>query len=278
MTPPPETKIFIKNLPADIKEKEVSYIFSKYGAVQSSDVIMWPGTPSLSSTGSLLPYDLTLSSRQKIEWQACAFITYSTADAANTAIRALNGVYKPRSSSKEPLTVCLARTGALPEPVELGRPPAPAPVEQGASSSFSTSAALAAPVSSSFSSAPPAASATANYVAEKTRCKLFVGNLKSDCPRPNLTVVFGEWGRVVNVHVMSGKSKFGSACAFVEMATPGEAEVALKAMHHKLDPRIGSGTAPITVTYFQSQSSGKAATTVAGSGSSGFSRYTPYQL
>ncbi|CAE8638304.1 unnamed protein product, partial [Polarella glacialis] len=119
---PAESKIFVKNLPSDIKEKEVQYIFSKYGTVESADVIMWPGTPTLGLSGSLAPFDV--SARQKVEWQACAFVTYTSADAASTAIRALNGVYRPRSSSQEPLAVLLARQGALPEPVQSGQAPA----------------------------------------------------------------------------------------------------------------------------------------------------------
>jgi len=272
---PADAKIFVRNLPADIKEKEVKYIFSKYGTVRSSDVIMWPGLPTLCANGSLAPLEISLANRQKTDWQACAFITYSTADAAATAIRALNGVYRPRSSSPEPLAVMLARPGALPDPVQSGLMLAPTEEQV---------AALMALEKGNFSTGPMAASATASYVAEKTRCKLFVGNLHSEIPRERLSQVFGEWGRVVNVHVMTGKSKFGSACAFVEMATPSEAEVALKALHQKYEPRIGSMTAPVTVTYFQSQSSGKAAATLATQaaqgfgGAGGFSRTGPYQL
>ncbi|CAJ1431972.1 unnamed protein product [Effrenium voratum] len=270
---PTDAKIFVRNLPADIKEKEVKYIFSKYGSVQSVDVIMWPGVPSLSANGNLASTELTLSSRQKIDWQACAFINYSTAEAAATAIRALNGVYRPRSSSPEPLAVMLARPGALPEPVQSGL--APAPVED----QVAIMTAAVEKAGSNFGTAATA-TATASYVAEKTRCKLFVGNLHSEIPKERLSQVFGECGRVVNVHVMTGKSKFGSACAFVEMATPSEAELALKALHQKYEPRIGSMTAPVTVTYFQSQSSGKAAQAMGGptlGGFQGFSnRFAPY--
>ncbi|OLP98461.1 28 kDa ribonucleoprotein, chloroplastic [Symbiodinium microadriaticum] len=272
-----DTKIFVKNLPSDIKEKEVKYIFSKYGVVQAADVIMWPGTPTLCPNGNLASVETPLSTRQKVEWQACAFITYSKAEAAGTAVKALNGVYRPRSSSPEPLAVMLARPGALPDPVQSGLP---APQDEQVAVIANVDK-----VGSNFSSSlPAAATATASYVAEKTRCKLFVGNLHSEIPRERLSQVFGEWGRVVNVHVMTGKSKFGSACAFVEMATPAEAEIALKALHQKYEPRIGSMTAPVTVTYFQSQSSGKAAQALGSSAvpgfsqAGGFSRYTPYQV
>jgi len=289
-----EAKIFAKGLPSDIKEKEVRYIFGKYGALISADVVMWPAPPTLCPNGCLAPVELNLTGRrERPDWQACAFVTYGSADAAATAIRALNNVYRVRGgSSAEPISVCAARSGALPEPVQAASAgaAATAPVASGLDRAAAEKAslngfnALLQPASADkapFSSAP--ASATASYVAEKTRCKLFVGNLFANLPREALTTVFGEFGRVVNVHLMTGKSKFGSACAFVEMATPQEAEVALGAMHQKYEPRIGSGTAPITVTYFQSQSSGKAGQTIAGSGTpgpqrtrAGSERYTPF--
>mmetsp|Transcript_31549 Transcript_31549/g.90489 ORF Transcript_31549/g.90489 Transcript_31549/m.90489 type:complete len:290 (+) Transcript_31549:100-969(+) len=287
-----QAKIFAKGLPADIKEKEVRYIFSKYGTLVSADVVMWPATPSLCPNGCLAPVELNLTGRrERPDWQACAFVTYSTPDAAATAIRALNNVYRVRGgSSAEPISVCAARSGALPEPVQAASaaataaPPASAverpAAEKAPPNGFNgppTSVADKAP----FSGAP--ASATATYVAEKTRCKLFVGNLFANLPREALTTVFSEFGRVMNVHVMTGKSKFGSACAFVEMSNPQEAEIALRAMHQKFEPRIGSGTAPITVTYFQSQSSGKAGQTAAGAAGSGpqrtrsgSERYSPF--
>lgn len=277
---PADAKIFVKNLPADIKEKEVRYIFSKYGSVQKADVIMWPGPPVLALSGSLETLQLTVSSRQKLDWQACAFVVYSTADAASMAIRALNGIYRPRTSSPEPLAVMLARPGALPEPVQSGLAPVSATSEELVLIG-SSGGAVPDRAGNNFSLGPTA-SATASYIAEKTKCKLFIGNLHAEIPKERVSAVFGEWGRVLNVHVMTGKSKFGSACAFVEMATPPEADAALKGMHQKYEPRIGSMTAPVTVTYFQSQSSGKAAqsASVPGSGKvpAGFSRYTPYTL
>lgn len=288
-----EAKIFAKGLPADIKEKEVKYIFSKYGTLVSADVVMWPAPPALQPNGCLAPVELNLAGRRdRPDWQACAFVTYSTADAAATAIRALNNVYRVRGgSSSEPISVCAARSGALPEPVQAASagaavPPLASNLERPAAEKAQTNG-FNAPAAASADKAPfsaaPTASATATYVAEKTRCKLFVGNLFPNLPMQALTTVFSDYGRVINVHVMTGKSKFGSACAFVEMSNPQEAEVALRAMHQKFEPRIGSGTAPITVTYFQSQSSGKAGQTVAGTGASGpqrtragSERYSPF--
>mmetsp|Transcript_123036 Transcript_123036/g.342677 ORF Transcript_123036/g.342677 Transcript_123036/m.342677 type:complete len:295 (+) Transcript_123036:55-939(+) len=292
---PPEAKIFVKGLPADIKEKEVRYIFSKYGTLISADIVMWPAIPTLCPNGCLAPVELNLTGRrERPAWQACAFVTYSTADTATTAIRALNNVYRVRGgNSSEPISVCIARSGALPEPVQAAATATSAPLpppqtlerpgaEKAPLNGFNAPPPAVAADKTLFSAAP--ASATASYVAEKTRCKLFVGNLFANLPKEALAAVFAEFGRVVNVHVMTGKSKFGSACAFVEMSNPQEAEIALRAMHQKYEPRIGSGTAPITVTYFQSQSSGKAGQTLAGTGAPapqrsskpGSERYSPF--
>lgn len=266
MAPVPDrARVFVKNLPHDIKEKEVKYIFSKYGTLVSADLIMWPGTPQLGPGGTLQPTELASARKERPQWTACAFVAYSSAEKAATAIRALNGVYKVRSSSTEPVSVSVVSSGTLPDAAAqtaLATTTSSTPIDK-AALSFS-----GAP-SSTFSD--QAGSATASFVAEKTRCKLFVGNLSADLAKETLAAVFGAYGRVISTHVMTGKSKFGSACAYVEMATPKEADLAVASMHQKHEPRIGTGSAPITVTYFQSQSSGKA-----GQPNTQSSRFAPY--
>lgn len=258
MAPPPEAKVFVKGLPPDIKEKDVKYIFSRYGTLISTDIVMWPTAPTLCSNGSLAPVEVSLTSRrERPTWHACAFITYSTADAAATAIRALHNVYRVHGGS-EPISVCMVRPGALPEPVRATATASAAVQSLESTGGFSSGA-----------------SATASYVAEKTRCKLFVGNLHATLPKEALAAAFSEFGKVINAHVMTGKSKFGSACAFVEFSNPQEADFALRGMHQKFDPRIGSGTAAITVTHFQSQSSGKAGQAMA-TNPTGSLRYSPF--
>jgi len=258
MAPPLEAKVFVKGLPPDIKEKDVKYIFSRYGTLISTEIVMWPTAPILGSNGCLTPVEVSLTSRrERPNWHACAFITYGTADTAATAIRALHNVYRVHGGS-EPISVCMVRSGALPEPVQA-----------------TATASTAAPSQESLGGFSGGASATASYVAEKTRCKLFVGNLQGTLSKEAIAAAFSEFGKVVNAHVMTGKSKFGSACAFIEFSNPQEADLALRAMHQKFEPRIGSGTAPITVTYFQSQSSGKAGQAVSTS-TSGSSRYNPF--
>ena len=58
------------------------------------------------------------------------------------------------------------------------------------------------------------------FLGHSDEVKLFVGNLHPEITQVALQSVFSIWGQVVNVHVKKGKSKFGSACAFVELARP----------------------------------------------------------
>jgi len=273
MVPPDDAKIFARKLPLDIKEKEVRYIFSKYGTILSADVVMWPVTPSVSLSGSLAPVEVHMGSRRDpLDWHACALVTYTTAEAAATAIRALHNVYRARSSSAEPISVSTVRAAAL-QPPEPEPPSQPSrdrgPFGSSAEDSGGDKVFAAAPVPAAPSQtaagfvksgntlmAAPLYAPMVQQVAAKSRCKLFVGNLHGDVSRVALTNVFSQWGRVVDIRVMTGKSKFGSACSFIELATPAEAESAMNGLHQTYDARIGSGTVPITVTFFHSQSSG----------------------
>merc|ERR1719203_1139315 len=75
--------------------------------------------------------------------------------------------------------------------------------------------------------------------------KLFVGNLPDDVSEDALQYVFGTYGKVEHVHIMTGKSKTGNACAFVEFAAAGDAETAILTLHDKYEIKPGAG--PILV-------------------------------
>lgn len=79
------------------------------------------------------------------------------------------------------------------------------------------------------------------------KTKLFVGNLPADMTAEVLSTVFRTYGTVTNTHVMAGKSKSGQSCAFVEYATPLEAETAVLTLHEKYEIRPGDGS--IIVKY-----------------------------
>merc|ERR1719436_2016287 len=71
--------------------------------------------------------------------------------------------------------------------------------------------------------------------------KLFVGNLPADVNAEMINAVFGTYGTVTNMHIMSGRSKSGQACAFVTYASPLEAETAILTLHEKYEVREGEG-------------------------------------
>lgn len=250
-------RLFVTRLPADIKEDEVSYIFGKYGKVVSVELVhgVRGGDVAIQYRGmALAPVELHLlptaggrATGGGRGEQACAFVTYGTGEAAEIAIRVLNNVYSVRSSSKDPIGVRLATSDDLPEtPFEPPKPSAEV-IAAANTPQFLTPKQTA---NTGFSDGPT--TSTYSHVIAKAKCKLFIGNLHPDITQMALMNVFATWGKVVNVHIKTGKSKFGSACAYLELARPEQAEMARLALHNQFDPRIGAGGAPIQVTFFQS--------------------------
>merc|ERR1719446_1805653 len=80
-------------------------------------------------------------------------------------------------------------------------------------------------------------------------CKLFVGDLPGDIAREALFAVFSTYGTVTDVHLMTGKSRSGAACALVEYSNSLEAQTAINTLHQKYEIRPGSGM--ITVRHFE---------------------------
>jgi len=77
--------------------------------------------------------------------------------------------------------------------------------------------------------------------------RLFVGNLPADISEDSLNYVFGTYGKVVDVHVITGKAKSGQSCALIEMGNVEEAETAIATLHEKYEIRPGDG--PIMVKF-----------------------------
>jgi len=242
-------KLFVGSLPPDLTTEELSLVFGTYGAC--SDVHIMQGK---STSG-----------------QSCAFVVYESADAANNAIAALNGVYSFREDGSPPITVSWARQGGS------GGPPPGGPGR-----GMSTLNAVAPPSSlvgmgggnvRGMGGAPIGASTGGGYVPllnaaaghvqgsvnpppppavpqGMQRTKLFVGNLPTDIQQEAIQMVFSHYGSVTNIHIMQGKSKSGQACAFVEYSTPVEAETAILTLHEKYEIRPGEGA--IMVKYASS--------------------------
>mmetsp|Transcript_52217 Transcript_52217/g.93670 ORF Transcript_52217/g.93670 Transcript_52217/m.93670 type:complete len:370 (-) Transcript_52217:57-1166(-) len=71
--------------------------------------------------------------------------------------------------------------------------------------------------------------------------KLYVGNLPSDIVKEDLEQVFAHYGRLEDVHVMTGRSKSGQAAAFVRYSNPREASDCIAAMAQGYEIRPGEG-------------------------------------
>lgn len=71
--------------------------------------------------------------------------------------------------------------------------------------------------------------------------KLFVGNLPSDINEESMRYVFGNYGTVTCVHIMTGKSRSGSACAFVEYGSALEASTAMATLNDNYEIKPGCG-------------------------------------
>ena len=69
--------------------------------------------------------------------------------------------------------------------------------------------------------------------------KLFVGNLPEDVSVEKLAFVFSHYGRVQSVRIMTNTSTYDNACAFVEMGTSTEADLAIQTLHGKYEPDFG---------------------------------------
>jgi len=72
-------------------------------------------------------------------------------------------------------------------------------------------------------------------------CKLYIGNLPADITSDAIEMVFGTYGRVLDVHVMNARAKNGQSCAFVLYSTSTEAKTCMAAMQTGYEIRPGEG-------------------------------------
>lgn len=248
-------KLFVGNLPSDTSREEIEAVFSAYGVV--ADVHIMDGTRSASG-------------------QSCAFVVYQRQAEAEYAIASLDGVYSARPGL-EPITVKLARPPAMQSALPASHSQAFAwggagsALGQGGHAGASLMAHrpgvisglghVQAPAISSTARAPhaiapraaaPRAAVTGafgvpappppNPSVSMQPSKVFVGNLPADIREEAIHHVFGHYGMVRQVHVMTGRSKSGQSCAFVEYSSPSEAETAILTLHEKYEIRPGEGT------------------------------------
>eukprot|EP00419_Tripos_fusus_P027896 CAMPEP_0172724088 /NCGR_PEP_ID=MMETSP1074-20121228/85140_1 /TAXON_ID=2916 /ORGANISM="Ceratium fusus, Strain PA161109" /LENGTH=348 /DNA_ID=CAMNT_0013550451 /DNA_START=81 /DNA_END=1127 /DNA_ORIENTATION=+ len=72
-------------------------------------------------------------------------------------------------------------------------------------------------------------------------CKLYIGNLPADITKDAVDMVFGTYGRVVDIHIMNARAKNGQSCAFVVYTNSTEAKTCMAAMQQGYEIRPGEG-------------------------------------
>eukprot|EP00927_Polykrikos_kofoidii_P050247 TRINITY_DN44168_c0_g1_i1.p1 TRINITY_DN44168_c0_g1~~TRINITY_DN44168_c0_g1_i1.p1 ORF type:complete len:270 (+),score=31.61 TRINITY_DN44168_c0_g1_i1:143-952(+) len=257
-------KLFVGSLPPDTTQDELRIVFGTYGN----------------------PTDIHIMQGKSNSGQSCAFIVFDKRESAETAIASLDGVYSLREANDPPIRVAWAKGSGGPpvvqapiyqaptflQPVVRGGPvlggirpqnivafrppslpswtgsqPQPFPAQKPLREPLRD---LGGGIGASGPSFPPPPPPDPSIMLQK-RAKLFVGNLPSDITSETISMVFGHYGTVTNVHVMVGKAKSGQSCAFVEYSGPIEAETAILTLHEKYEIRAGEG--PIVVKYANSQ-------------------------
>lgn len=91
---------------------------------------------------------------------------------------------------------------------------------------------------------------------DPTGTKLYVANLPEDIQESAIEYVFGTYGTVEKVHLMTGKVKQGSISAFVEYGDSEEASTAIMSLDNKYEIRKGYGPLQVRLAN-ASASSGK---------------------
>jgi len=237
----PKHKLFVGNLPSDLSNEDVQSVFATYG--NCTDVHIMAGKAT--------------------SGQSCAFVVFDDADAANSAVSALHNVYSFREDGSPPVTVSWARQGGGkgaggPAATQYASTPQYAAPQYGGGYS---KPGYSAPTYGGLNGGGggggggyhvPARTGGVNpppppVHAGSQQKKLFVGNLPSDIQDEAINMVFSHYGTVTNIHIMSGKSRSGACCAFVEYGAPVEAETAILTLNEKYEIRPGEG--PILVKY-----------------------------
>mmetsp|Transcript_37552 Transcript_37552/g.70003 ORF Transcript_37552/g.70003 Transcript_37552/m.70003 type:complete len:240 (-) Transcript_37552:133-852(-) len=211
-------KLFVAKMPEDIREDEMKIVFGTYGAVQEVVIL----SPDRSRAG-----------------QRCGFVIYETPEAARSAQQVLDHVYKFRETAPEAIHVSFARPRGSGSKAGEGKG-APGGYEQGFNPNPNPGwGGDLPPPASNFGGEPGYGKGGGKEGVPGT--KLYVGNLPGDIQREAIDMVFKTYGTVTDIHIMTGKSKSGQACAFVRYANSVEANNAIAAMAQGYEIRPGEG-------------------------------------
>jgi RNA recognition motif-containing protein len=216
-------RLFVGNLPSDATEEEIGHVFGKFGTIVSVCL---------------------LGNNKSRSGNSCAFVNFETQDAANAAIKALDGARQLREGTETPpMQVRIARS------TNTGNSSMNNPIL-----SAGLPAAAMLPRKRSFSENFPAVvpTAAAQPPGEGGFIKFFVGCLPAATSKQQLLEVFEAQGFPVKpddgVHLMPGRGQSGQACAFVHVAE--------NVSHHvveRLNGKVAVGDCVINVRVANNQ-------------------------
>jgi RNA recognition motif-containing protein len=200
-----EVKLFIGNLPWDASEAELAPIFQPFGKLVS--VCM-------------------LGSGKSRSGHACAFVIYISLEAANSAVRALDGIRPLRPGLENPpMQVRIARNNNMSY--------LPAPTSSKKRSFTDSNCDSNSPTRKrSITDTLPAPIPSAFPVPKTGFVKFFIGCLPADASKAQLSDLFTSLNLPLRpddgIHLMPGRGASGQACAFVHVAASAAAEVTEK--------------------------------------------------
>lgn len=240
-------KVFVGQLPLDIREDEVRLIFNTYGQV--TDVKIIDGKPP----GS----------------QKCAFVGYETEQGAKAAIQVLNDVYKFRPEAEKPIRVeyCRGKGGGSSAGGGSSRAETSSRGEHrghdwggrsdrdwggggggGGGRSGGRDDWSGGGNSSSRQGHGGGSWEGGSGRADDDLRKVFVGNLPGDIREDEVKLIFNTYGQVTDVKIIDGKPPGVQKCAFVSYETEQGAKAAIQVLHNVYKFRV-EAEKPIRVEY-----------------------------
>ena len=207
-------RLFVGNLPADASEEEIGSVFGKFGNIASVCL---------------------LGNNKSRSGNSCAFVNFETQDAANAAIKALDGARQLRDGTETPpMQVRIARTNN--------------------GNTTSMNVAISAQFPTVVAQFPRKRSFSENFpiAAEGGFIKFFVGCLPAATSKQQLLELFESQGFPVKaddgVHLMPGRGQSGQACAFVHVA-----ENVAHMVVEKMNGKVSMGDCIINVRIANNQ-------------------------
>jgi len=255
-------KLFVGSLPPDISQEELQAVFSTYGEVTHIHI---------------------MNKNQNVSGHASAFVAYAKQESAQDAISVLNGIYKIREGENvQPVKVSFANPAGSGKGAwgkgdydqgwgkgDFGKGKGYDPWggwggwdmgkgkgwdawgygwDKGKGKGWDMGG-------KGWDMGGKGKGGGGGYAAPVAGNRLFIGNLPLDTDEGALRYVFANYGTVDKIHIMTGRSVSGQACAFVEYSTAPEAETAISTLHEKYEIRPGDG--PIIVKYANGPGGGK---------------------